>query len=66
MEIIKIESVPKHSSETAGTNSQEWNIDNLEAGRKLIIDQREIHKQKSKWFKIYQNDQLIFDSHLIH
>jgi len=62
---IKIEYLPKYSPENATYNVQEWNIDNLQDARKLIIDQREIHVKKSKWFKLFRDNELIFDSHLI-
>lgn len=63
---LKIESVPMHSPEGAVIQTQVWNINNIHDVREQIIHQRKIHQKKSKWFKIYQNDRLIFDSKLIH
>ena len=63
---IRIESVEKNSPDGAIALNQHWNINNIGDARDLITHQRQIHQNKSRWFKIYKNDLLIFDSNFIH
>lgn len=63
---FKIKSVPKHSPDGTEIQTQAWNINNVHDARDLIASQRKIHQKNSKWFKIYQDDRLIFESRLIH
>lgn len=58
---IKVESSPKSASVNE-VHTQHFEMDNLIAVRNLIVSQRKAHQKDSRWFKIYQNNKLIFDS----
>lgn len=66
MTTIKIQSVPKNSPEGVLPREQKWSYVDILTAREIISSQRQIHQKKSKWFKIFKNDQLVFDSNLIH
>ena len=62
---IEIESVPKNAAIGFIPNKELWNINNFGDAKDMVQHQRELHNKKSKWYKIYKNDKLIFDSNLI-
>lgn len=63
---ITIKSVPKHAPANTTPANQQWNIQEINKARELIIEQRSMHSKKSQWFEIYQDDKLIFNSRMQH
>lgn len=66
MTTIKITSLQKNAPAESIPVNQEWNTNDLEFGRKLILEQKKEHMIKSKWFLIFLNGILVFNSNFIH
>lgn len=64
--IIRFEYMQKHAPANAKHSTIEFNAENLEQARKFILRMITHLRNHSKWYKIYQNDKLIFDSRHCH
>ena len=59
---IRVESTPKFCPNNSTLNSAEWTETDIEKARQIINREREKHLKESKMFRIYKDEELIFDS----
>jgi hypothetical protein len=63
---IEIKSTPKHSPSTSDANIQMMRFNDVKTAREWIKERQSYHRKNSKWFEIWIDGKLEFDSAYIH